>query len=180
VTATNPEGDFEIFLMTPMGEGCGRSPPTRSTTNSRAGRLTVATSCFSVTSTPVIGQVDYDRFTMKADGTHQRNLTRSPGFNDQDADWSPTGRRIAFASERDGDLEVYTMRPDGSRVRQLTINDRLFDGFPDWSPDGRRIAFWTDRDENFEIYSMRANGSRQVNRTRHLGVDIQPDWQPLP
>ena len=71
------------------------------------------------------------------------------------------------------------MRPDGSRVRQLTTNDGPFDGFPDWSPDGRRIAFATDRDENFEIYTMRADGSGQVNRTRHPGVDIQPDWQPL-
>jgi hypothetical protein len=24
---------------------------------------------------------------------------------------------------------------------------------------------------------MRADGSRQVNRTRHPGFDIQPDWQ---
>jgi hypothetical protein len=27
-------------------------------------------------------------------------------------------------------------------------------------------------------YCMGADGSRQVNRTRHPGVDIQPDWQP--
>jgi Tol biopolymer transport system component len=178
VTATNPEGDFEIFLMNANGRGVRQL--TANTFDdefpswSSDGRNLVFQRDFD----PVIGQVDYDLFTMKADGTHQRNLTRSPGVNDQDADWSPTGRRIAFASERDGDLEVYTMRPDGSRVRQLTINDGLFDGFPDWSPDGRRIAFSTDRDDNFEIYSMRANGSDQTRLTFHEAFDFLPAWSP--
>ena len=40
-----------------------------------------------------------------------------------------------------------------------------------------RLAFSSDRDGNDEIYTMDADGGRQVNRTRHPGVDIQPDWQ---
>jgi Tol biopolymer transport system component len=176
VTATNPEGEFEIFVMNANGSGVrqltANSFDDEFPSWSPDGRTLVFQRDFD----PVAGQVDYDLFTMKADGTHQRNLTRSPGINDQDADWSPTGRRIAFASERDGDLEVYTMRPDGARVRQLTTNDGPFDGFPDWSPDGRKIAFSTDRDENFEIYTMRANGSGQTRLTFNEAFDFGSVW----
>jgi Tol biopolymer transport system component len=54
---------------------------------------------------------------------------------------------------------------------------RCWAASPAWSPDGREIAFATDRDGNNEVYTMPADGSRQVNRTRHPGSDIQPDWQ---
>jgi TolB protein len=38
---------------------------------------------------PVRGQVDYDLFTMRADGTGERRLTRSPGVQDWQPAWSP-------------------------------------------------------------------------------------------
>jgi TolB protein len=77
--------------------------------------------------------VDYDLFTMEADGTHQRNLTRSPGIQDENADWSPTGHRLAFTTDRDGNVEVYTMRADGSQQINRTQNP-AFDFDPDWQP----------------------------------------------
>jgi TolB protein len=79
------------------------------------------------------GEVDYDILTMQADGTRQRNLTRCPGVQDFDADWSPDGRKIAFTTDRDGDFEVYTMRVDGSRQVNRTRNP-AFDLDPDWQP----------------------------------------------
>jgi Tol biopolymer transport system component len=42
---------------------------------------------------------DNDVFTMRADGTSERNLTNSPGKQDRWPDWSPDARRIAFDSE---------------------------------------------------------------------------------
>lgn len=73
---------------------------------------------------PILSETeDYDLYTMNSDGTRQRNITKSPGISEYDAAWSPSGRRIAFASDRQGDEEIYTMSPDGSRVQQLTVND---------------------------------------------------------
>jgi Tol biopolymer transport system component len=82
---------------------------------------------------PVEGEVDYDLFTMEADGTRQRNLTRSPGIQDENADWSPNGHRISFGSDRDGDPEVYTMRANGSQQVNRTRNPAA-DFDPDWQP----------------------------------------------
>jgi hypothetical protein len=93
-----------------------------STTRSRHGRRTGRRIVFARDFDPIRGQVDFDLFTMNADGTDQRNLTNTLGIQDRHPTWWPDGRRIAFESDRDGDTEVYTMRPNGSSVRQLTFN----------------------------------------------------------
>ncbi len=71
--------------------------------------------------------------------------------------WSPDGRRITFASERDGNLEIYVMNADGSGVNRLTYNGAR-DLFPAWSPDGRHIAFHSNRDGRMDIYVMNTAG----------------------
>ena len=72
-------------------------------------------------------------------GVEAVNLTDEPG-PDIDPDWSPDGKRIAFASQRLGNLYLFVMNSDGSEVRQLTEGPGGDLG-PRWSPDGKRIAF---------------------------------------
>jgi Tol biopolymer transport system component len=178
VTATNPEGDFEIFIM--KADGSHQRQITFNALDderpawSPDGRRIAFTRDFE----PIQGEVDFDLFTMNADGTDQRNLTSSPGVLDVDPGWSPDARRIAFISDRDGDFDVYTMRPNGSSVSQLTFNDAS-EFHPDWSPDGRMITFTTDRDGDFEVYTMRANGGDQTNLTANpAGDDGVSAWSP--
>jgi Tol biopolymer transport system component len=187
-----PGADFEIFVMNADG-----SNQTQLTFNdlddedpgwSPNGRRIVFQRDFNA----VRGEVDLDIFTMKADGTGEKNLTNSMGVMDFQPNWSPNGRKIAFTSERDGDAEIYTMKPNGSRVRQLTFNEGPFvgrpegpfDGEPNWSPDGRKIAFTSERDAvpetpfQVEIYTMRANGGDQTRLTFDDLSDFLPAWSP--
>jgi Tol biopolymer transport system component len=56
---------------------------------------------------------------------------------------SPDGRRIAFAGDKAGQLDLYVMNVDGSGRRQLT-SDLGQDLYPAWSPDGGSLLFtWT-------------------------------------
>jgi TolB protein len=73
-------------------------------------------------------------FSMRANGSHLRRLTRSKA-NDTFPTFSPRGRRIAFASDRHrpvGVYDIYKMRADGSRVRRVTGGRRVLDRSPSW------------------------------------------------
>jgi len=85
--------------------------------------------------------------------------------------------RIAFVSNRNGNLDIYVMRPDGSNVVNLT-NNPARDEFPAWSPDGSKIAFVSNRDGNREIYVMNDDGSNVVRLTFNPATDSFPSWTP--
>ena len=119
-----------------------------------------------------------------------RRLTDHPSL-DYNAALSPDGQRIAFVSERDGNMEIYAARADGSELRRLT-HDVALDDHPNWSPDGQRIVFVSTRAAPSAdtppgrawngIYVMNADGSR-VRRLsppadEAKGADYSPAWSP--
>ncbi len=71
-------------------------------------------------------------YVMNADGSGQTNLTNNSSGDSSPA-WSPDGKKIAFASVRDGNSEIYVMNADGSGQTNLT-NNPAQDGDPAWAP----------------------------------------------
>jgi dipeptidyl aminopeptidase/acylaminoacyl peptidase len=63
-------------------------------------------------------------------GGGARILTPDDG-DDRNAAWSPDGRLIAFASNRDGDFEIFSTRANGKDPTQLTRNAAT-ESIPDW------------------------------------------------
>jgi Tol biopolymer transport system component len=107
-------------------------------------------------------------------------LTRDPGADRQPV-VSPDGKRVAFASDRDGGFEIYTMKaaPEGRRNRPVKLTDNgAFDFAPDWSPDGGMIAFSGGPPGAREIYAMEADGSNPTNLTNSAADDFDPAWSP--
>ncbi len=114
-------------------------------------------------------------YTINADGSGLTRLTDNSA-GDWLPDWSPDGRKIAFASNRDGGNEIYAMNADGSGVARLTNTSGGGSGSPSWSPDGRKIAFVSDRNGSSEIYVMDADGSNIARVTNNSINEGKPSW----
>jgi Tol biopolymer transport system component len=86
-------------------------------------------------------------FTMRADGTEQRQITNNGAANFAPY-FLPNGRQIIFASNmndpRGGNFDLFLINRDGTGLQQITF-DQNFDGFPMFSPDGKKIVWESNR-----------------------------------
>jgi len=130
------------------------------------------------------GDLEIYRLYDSADNLQQ--LTDSPGL-DIGPDWSPDGKRIAFASNREEGtgFQIYLMNADGSGQKRLGDGQPGDNTHPSWSPDGTQIAFQSKRDTNFniqddnlDIYVMNSDASDIRQITSHPADDSQPSWSP--
>jgi Tol biopolymer transport system component len=147
----------------------------------------VGTALGQETSPKVVGTIvfqsdrsgDLEIYTMRADGSGVRRLTRKRGHDGGPA-WSANGRKIAFTSSRDGNREIYVMNGDGSKQRRLTHNPAR-DLFPTWSPDGQTIAFVRESKLGTfagPIYIVSADGGGERKLTETRGADCCLAWSP--
>lgn len=128
----------------------------------------------SATFTGANGQITFFRFTppntaeifrADADGSNVVQLTHSGTDRASvESDWSPSGQRIAFDSDRlsgtDGDVQVFTMDRNGGDVQQVTTGAG-FHGDPAYSRIGTQLAIESDRGnypEDEGIYIVPASG----------------------
>ncbi|MCG6962849.1 MAG: hypothetical protein LJE95_06205, partial [Acidobacteria bacterium] len=112
------------------------------------------------------------------DGSDPVNLT-----NDLTGDgwptWTPNGKRIVFASARDGRFALFSMRSDGTDLRRITRPPSpAVDGRPNVSPDGRRILFNRQVGETIGIFVIDLPGEEALDSERGRSVDTGHalDW----
>jgi len=80
-----------------------------------------------------------DIWVVSAEGGMAHRLTSSPGYDSHPV-WSPNGRWIAFASDRDGNDDIYVLPLDGGGIRRLTWHSDG-DTPTGWTPDSRHVLF---------------------------------------
>src|SRR5690348_8888920 len=100
----------------------------------------------------VVTRIDRDEsayrsaiWVVPVDGSEEPRQFTSGERHDSSPRWSPDGRWLAFASDRDGEekkakAQLFVMPAHGGEARKLTDSDEAVEALV-WSPDSSRIAF---------------------------------------
>lgn len=101
---------------------------------------------------------------------------------DADPIWSPDGRRIAFASNRMGTMDIYERSADGTGavVRLYGSSEPVRP--MSWSPDGKILAFVKEsRSTGFDIWLLSFSGEGQTSASEFVSTPFherQPVFSP--
>ncbi|MDZ4720562.1 MAG: hypothetical protein SH847_19080 [Roseiflexaceae bacterium] len=110
-------------------------------------------------------------------GTPRRVTAHGPSYLHG---WSPDGRFLVYAGQRNGEFDIYRIASDGGEETQLTTAIGLDDG-PEYTPDGLYIYFNSVRSGSMQIWRMHADGSNQEQVTddgyNNWFAHIAPDGQ---
>jgi Tol biopolymer transport system component len=95
---------------------------------------------------------------------------------DDSPQYSPDGKRIAFASQRSGNEEIWVCAGDGSDARPVTQMRGPSTGSPRWSPDGRELAFDSRLFGQADIFVVKAEGGQPQRLTNDAALEVAPSW----
>jgi len=121
---------------------------------------------------------DTDIYVTNLDGTGRHNITHHPGI-DISPCWSPTGKQMAFVSNRNGIPQIFTCDSIGANLDCVT-QERGYASSPDWSPDSRYIVFaWQpSRMEHFDLFIVEVATKKIFQLTQGAGNNENPSWAP--
>jgi Tol biopolymer transport system component/DNA-binding winged helix-turn-helix (wHTH) protein len=92
-----------------------------------------------------------------------------------DAQYSPDGKRIVFASLRSGVQEVWVSNEDGTNLVQIS-DPSSESGSPQWSPDGKKIAFDSSVRGRWDIYVADLTEGRPRKLVTNISPAFRPGW----
>lgn len=95
---------------------------------------------------------------------------------DDNPQFSPDGKRIAFRSLRSGTSEIWICDSNGANAVQLTSMEAPSTGTPRWSPDGLRVAFDSNLEGQNDVYVVSADGGKPQRLTNDPANDAVPSW----
>src|SRR3984957_14287304 len=176
----NISGVASIVLaaaLTGLCVGCGSDKPAVSTANAARPEAGLPAGRIAFRRFLDQAQTHSALFTVGTDGTGEQQVTPPPpGTIDDQPDWSPDGKLIAF--ERCSDAvgcQAFTVAASGGPVRQVHVRCRVGGACdvtaPVWTPDGRLVVVLAQGRE-------KANGSqRQIQQASLELLDLTRSTQ---
>src|SRR5262249_18107049 len=134
------------------------------------------------------------------DGSHKKQLTKSPGY-DGGAAFSRDGTKLVWRANHPGapealahykellaanvttpmKMELFVSDADGKNVRQIT-NFGCASFAPSFTPDGKKIIFSSNKNKcdsrSFELFLINADGTGLEQVTESGGFTSFPEFSP--
>ncbi len=105
-------------------------------------------------------------------------LTDDAAF-EQDPTWSPDGGQIAYASDRDGHMNLWIRDLASGRDTRVTNETRAAVSGAAWSPDGSHVAFLLDRRDFAAVRVRKGDGMGGREDSSGVFREIgRPTWSP--
>jgi tricorn protease len=118
-------------------------------------------------------------FNLPVDKGVTKNISRTPGAHERNAQWSPDGKYIAYISDISGETELYLQAAEGGEAQALTQNNDTYIRAFKWSPDAAKIVY-TDRKNRIKLLDVATKKSSLVLQdaiSEIRGVSFSPDNQ---
>ncbi len=111
----------------------------------------------------------------------QLSLTRLTygDWDDTTPALSPDGKKVAFASNRDGQWDLYILELASGEFQRVTDTPE-YESSPSWSPDNQWLACERYENENLEIafISLTNQDQETIFLTNDKASDHSPAWAP--
>ncbi|MFQ5340517.1 MAG: hypothetical protein ACE5F6_03110 [Anaerolineae bacterium] len=170
--ASYRDGNFEIYAVNP------RSLTVRNITRHDGDDMAPAFGPRGLLAWASTRDGNWEIYAGDVFGRNIRRLTFDSHI-DYGPTWSPGGSRIAFSSDRSGNMDIWSLNADGSGGLVQLTNEPSQQRQPAWSPDGNQIAYVSDEDGNDNIYVRNADGSGKVLVKDLASSNEQfPAWSP--
>jgi tricorn protease len=113
-----------------------------------------------------------DIFSVPTENGATRNLTSTPGIDEDHPAWSPDGRTIAYTTDAGGRQEIAIRPAEGGAERVLTSFTEGYFYSPVFSPDGKTLAF-SDGAQRLWIVGTDGGAPRQVAQDKFAEIHDQ-------
>ena len=122
---------------------------------------------------------DYDLFAVDVETRKVELLVATPGREESPA-WSPDGKVLAYASERDGSVQLYFADLEaGTSARATSFVGGATS--PSWSPGGERLVFACYGNAGWDIATVKAPLDAFAQEIERSGwfpsVEPKPEWE---
>lgn len=117
----------------------------------------------------------WDIYIKPVSGQTLTQLTTDPA-DDMMPTWHPSGKSLAFASNRAGNWDVYVTSIEGGQPMRITDGPEA-ELHPSWSPDGKRLVYCKlgSMSGRWELWVVEVDNP---GVRRHLGYGLLPQWCP--
>ena len=113
-------------------------------------------------------------FTVASDRGEAQRVTES-FWREEDPNWSPNGKWIAFISDRSGREEIWMADERGHNVKQLSDAD-CDKGYLTWSPDSKSLM-WSGSDHKLRIVNVDSLKTDEVASSEVSAIE-SPEFAP--
>ncbi|MCX7554523.1 PDZ domain-containing protein [Marinicella sp. S1101] len=106
-----------------------------------SGKEYVRSAAISPSGTRVVVDFRGEVVTVPVDKGDPNNLTNSPGAHENQPQWSPDGRYVAYFSNTTGEYQLHVHDLKQQSINAIELDGAGFYAHIKWSPDSKKVSF---------------------------------------